>query len=181
MICFAFAAEPRAPRFTSEARCLRFLILEHRNPGRVGRLARTDPPSLLVRPIPPISLTGLRSTAGCGKPREANQGFFLASRCSSGLSDMRLIIRWLLVLSAVMFNANPARVEAANCSAIRDSAECAAKPGCHFDVDKPGCYEGPLPSGDVCAVHVDKVVCSTDTSLNCTWNAEKKKCVTKPD
>ena len=94
---------------------------------------------------------------------------------------MRLIISaLLLVLAAITFDVDPARVEPVNCSAITDSALCATKPGCHFDVDKRGCYEGPLPHEDACVVHVDKVVCATDTSLNCTWNAEEKKCITKP-
>jgi len=93
---------------------------------------------------------------------------------------MRPIIGALpLLLAAVSLNANPERVEAADCAVIGDSARCAADPNCHFDVNKRRCYEGPRPSEDACAVHADKVVCATDTTLSCTWDGEKKKCITK--
>jgi hypothetical protein len=65
-------------------------------------------------------------------------------------------------------------------SGIRDSARCAAQPHCHFDVNKRRCSQGPRPTEGACVVHVDKVVCTTDTSLGCAWSAEKKKCITKP-
>src|SRR6516164_7111263 len=84
----------------------------------------------------------------------------------------------LLLLASITFNADPA--EAAKCSGIRDSAQCAAQPGCHFDVNKRRCSQGPRPTEDACIVHVDKVVCTTDTTLGCGWSAEKKKCITKP-
>ena len=89
-----------------------------------------------------------------------------------------LIVGALLLLLAITFNANPA--EAAKCSGIRDSARCAAQPDCHFDVNKRRCSQGPRPTEDACVVHVDKVVCTTDTTLGCAWSAEKKKCITKP-
>ena len=89
-----------------------------------------------------------------------------------------LIVGALLLLLAITFNANPA--EAAKCSGIRDSAQCAAQPDCHFDVNKRRCSQGPRPTEDACVVHVDKVVCTTDTTLGCGWSAEKKKCITKP-
>ena len=89
-----------------------------------------------------------------------------------------LIVGALLLLLAITFNANPA--EAAKCSGIRDSARCAAQPDCHFDVNKRRCDQGPQPNEDACAVHVDKVVCATDTTLGCAWSAERQKCITKP-
>ena len=84
----------------------------------------------------------------------------------------------LLLLASIAFDADPA--EAAKCSGIRDSAQCAAQPDCHFDVNKRRCSQGPQPTEDACVVHVDKVVCTTDTTLGCGWSAEKKKCITKP-
>ena len=84
----------------------------------------------------------------------------------------------LLLLTLIAFDADPA--EAAKCSGIRDSAQCAAQPDCHFDVNKRRCSQGPRPTEDACVVHVDKVVCTTDTTLGCGWSAEKKKCITKP-
>ena len=83
----------------------------------------------------------------------------------------------LLLLASTAFDAD--RAEAAKCSGIRDSAQCAAQPDCHFDVNKRRCSQG-RPTEDACVVHVDKVVCTTDTTLGCAWSAEKKKCITKP-
>ena len=82
-----------------------------------------------------------------------------------------------LMVTSITFDADPA--EAAKCSGIRDSARCAAQPDCHFDVNKRRCDQGPQPTEDACAVHVDKVVCVTDQTLGCAWSAEKKKCITK--
>jgi hypothetical protein len=84
----------------------------------------------------------------------------------------------LLLLASITLNIDAA--EAAKCSRIRDSAQCAAQPDCHFDVNKRRCDQGPQPAEDACAVHVDKVVCATDASLGCAWSAENQKCITKP-
>ena len=62
---------------------------------------------------------------------------------------------------------------------IRDSAMCLAEPGCHYDGNRRGCYEGPHP-GDACAAHEDQSICDTDVSLGCKWDAEKKKCTSQP-
>jgi hypothetical protein len=69
--------------------------------------------------------------------------------------------------------------EGVKCS-IRDSAMCLAEPGCHYDVNRRGCYEGPLPGQDACAAHEDESICVTDVSLGCKWDAEKKKCASQP-
>ena len=69
--------------------------------------------------------------------------------------------------------------EGQKCS-IRDSAMCLAEPGCHYDVNRRGCYEGALQAEDACASHEDQGICDTDVSLGCKWDAEKKKCVSQP-
>ena len=67
---------------------------------------------------------------------------------------------------------------AENCM-IGDSALCLADPNCHWDGERRGCFPGPLKAQDVCAVHEDKTVCDTDTSLGCKWSAETNKCESK--
>ena len=62
---------------------------------------------------------------------------------------------------------------------IGDAALCMAEPGCHWDVNKRGCYEGPLPGQDACAAHETESVCDTDVSLGCKWDAEKKTCASQ--
>jgi hypothetical protein len=62
-----------------------------------------------------------------------------------------------------------------------DSALCLADPNCHWDGEKRGCFPGPLPKKDVCAVHLDKTVCDTDVSLGCKWSAENDRCESKSD
>lgn len=59
---------------------------------------------------------------------------------------------------------------------IGDSALCLAEPGCYWDVNKRGCFEGELEAKDACAAHEDEGVCSTDVSLGCKWDAEKMIC-----
>ena len=65
-----------------------------------------------------------------------------------------------------------------NC-ATGDSAICASDPNCHWDVDKRGCYPGPLEAPDACLAHGDKAICESDVSLGCTWSAEKNACETR--
>jgi hypothetical protein len=67
-----------------------------------------------------------------------------------------------------------------NCM-IGDSALCLADPNCHWDGEKRGCYPGPLPYKDVCAVHGDESICDSDVALGCQWSAEQKKCESKAD
>jgi hypothetical protein len=62
---------------------------------------------------------------------------------------------------------------------IGDAALCFAEPGCHWDVNKRGCYEGELPAQDACAAHESESVCGT-SSFGCKWNAEEKKCASQP-
>lgn len=62
---------------------------------------------------------------------------------------------------------------------IGDSALCLAEPGCFWDVNKRGCYEGELPAQDACAAHETESVCVTDISLGCKWDAEKKTCASQ--
>lgn len=62
---------------------------------------------------------------------------------------------------------------------IGDAALCLGQPGCHWDVNKRGCYEGDLPAQDACAAHDAEGTCTT-SSLGCKWNAEEKKCASQP-
>jgi hypothetical protein len=65
-----------------------------------------------------------------------------------------------------------------NC-ATGDSAICASDPNCHWDVDKRGCYPGPLQAPDACSAHGDKTICESDVSLGCSWSAENNTCQTR--
>ena len=65
-----------------------------------------------------------------------------------------------------------------NC-ATGDSAICASDPNCHWDVDKRGCYPGPLQAPDACSAHSDQGICESDATLGCQWSADKKECVSK--
>ena len=62
---------------------------------------------------------------------------------------------------------------------IGDASICLSTPGCHWNYDKRGCYEGPGPKQDACAAHEDPNVCNTNKTLNCGWNDEAKKCQSK--
>lgn len=69
--------------------------------------------------------------------------------------------------------------EEVRCSAIRDSAMCAAEPNCWYDAaNNKGCLDGPPPASDRCAFHESESVCNT-SSFGCSWNASDKKCVSK--
>ncbi len=61
---------------------------------------------------------------------------------------------------------------------IGDAALCMGEPGCHWDVNRRGCYEGELPAQDACAAHESESVCAI-SSLGCKWNAEEKKCASQ--
>jgi len=62
---------------------------------------------------------------------------------------------------------------------IGDAALCLANPDCHWDVDKRGCYPGPLPVQDPCAAHEKKDICDV-SSLGCQWSEASNKCEAKP-
>jgi hypothetical protein len=65
------------------------------------------------------------------------------------------------------------------CSAIRDSAICAGRSDCYYDVNGRGCLQGARPYEDACAAHSDKAVCDTDISLGCKWDGAKNACASK--
>ena len=82
----------------------------------------------------------------------------------------------VLALAAIGTNAHAEKVR---CSAIRDSAMCAAEPTCWYDAaNNKGCVDGPLPVVDRCASHLGESTCNT-SSFGCTWNASEETCVSK--
>ncbi|HXG80000.1 MAG TPA: hypothetical protein VNJ31_11780 [Methyloceanibacter sp.] len=86
----------------------------------------------------------------------------------------------IVILTAAMLAlAGPAAANAAEGCMIGDAALCTAEPGCHWDVNKRGCYPGPLPAQDPCAAHEKKDVCNV-SSLNCQWSDGANKCESKP-
>ena len=89
----------------------------------------------------------------------------------------RMIIAAIAVLIAIGSVTFEGRA-AENCM-IGDSALCLADPDCHWDASRRGCYAGPRPSEDACAVHGDKGVCEADIALGCKWAAEQNKCAVK--
>jgi hypothetical protein len=65
------------------------------------------------------------------------------------------------------------------CTAIRDSAMCAARPDCWYDAaEGKGCLKGPRPAEDVCAVHGSQSICNA-SALGCSWDTSDNKCVSK--
>ena len=91
---------------------------------------------------------------------------------------MRSIVIAIVVALMPLLTGAFDRAAADECR-ISDSALCLANPNCHWDVDKRGCEPGPLKAGDACAAHGDKDICESDTTLGCTWSAEKKECVSQ--
>lgn len=86
---------------------------------------------------------------------------------------------FLLTAAAMIFTGAPADAEKVRCTAIRDSALCAAEPSCWYDAaNNKGCLDGPPPAQDRCAVHASEATCST-SSFGCTWNAGSEACATK--
>jgi hypothetical protein len=85
-----------------------------------------------------------------------------------------------ITLGLVVLGAATAESAALENCATGDSAICASDPNCHWDVNKRGCYPGPLDAPDACSAHSDKGICESDTTLGCTWSADKNECVTKP-
>jgi hypothetical protein len=90
-----------------------------------------------------------------------------------------MIIALLIGLVAAAFASGSTRAEKVKCSSIRDAAMCLEQSGCHYDVNKRHCVEGPAPKQDPCRAHEGKSLCMTDMSLGCTWSATDNKCVTK--
>jgi hypothetical protein len=89
-------------------------------------------------------------------------------------------IAFSFALLALSLSGVSANAEKVRCSAIRDSARCAAEPSCWYDAaDGKGCLEGPRPAQDACGVHGSESICVSDTALGCVWNSGEKKCVTK--
>jgi hypothetical protein len=84
-----------------------------------------------------------------------------------------------LILGLVALSAGTIKAAALESCATGDSAICASTPNCHWDVDKRGCYPGPLQAPDACLAHGDKAICDSDVSLGCQWSADNKKCVSK--
>ena len=93
---------------------------------------------------------------------------------------MRGIIATLIALFIALGASIVESAAAENC-AIGDAALCLANPDCHWDGEKRGCYPGPAEYKDACAVHAEKGVCETDTTLGCKWSADANKCETKTD
>ncbi len=86
----------------------------------------------------------------------------------------------LFILVATLGGA-PANAEKVRCSAIRDSALCAAEPSCWYDAaHNKGCVDGPPPDVNPCAVHGSQSTCDT-SSLGCKWNADESDCVPKTE
>jgi|GEM_PF-1341659 len=70
-------------------------------------------------------------------------------------------------------------MDTVRCTAIRDSAQCTARPDCWFDAKGgKGCLAGERPAEDRCVVHTSQSICDTST-LGCTWNAADETCVSK--
>lgn len=91
---------------------------------------------------------------------------------------MRRLIVALIAVPVAIGAGTFKSAAAVNC-AIGDSALCLAEdPNCHWDGEKRGCYPGPLPKKDVCAVHEDRAICDL-SSLGCKWSADQSKCESK--
>lgn len=86
-----------------------------------------------------------------------------------------------LTILAIALGGTAARSEKVRCSAIRDSAICAAEPNCWYDAaNNKGCLDGPRPAADRCAVHGGESTCNT-SSFGCAWHAADGKCVSKTE
>jgi hypothetical protein len=84
----------------------------------------------------------------------------------------------LIALAATLSLVTCASAAPDICS-IRDSALCLANPNCHWDGEKGGCYPGPAPYRDPCAVHEGEAICASDDTLDCKWTAARNKCESK--
>lgn len=93
-----------------------------------------------------------------------------------------LFVAFLLALSSVVSTAAIAAepdMDTVRCTAVRDSAQCTARPDCWYDAKGgKGCLKGPRPDENPCQVHGSQSICNT-SSLGCTWNASENACVRK--
>lgn len=70
-------------------------------------------------------------------------------------------------------------MDTVRCTAVRDSAMCAARPDCWYDAaNGKGCLAGSGPDTDRCGQHLGESTCNT-SSFGCTWNAGAETCVSK--
>ncbi|ODR98003.1 hypothetical protein AUC68_10880 [Methyloceanibacter methanicus] len=82
------------------------------------------------------------------------------------------------LISTGAFAAEP-DMDTVRCSAVRDSAQCAARPDCWYDAaNGKGCLDGPAPAVDPCASHQGESTCNT-SSFGCAWNTDAEACVSK--
>lgn len=92
-----------------------------------------------------------------------------------------VIVAFCLTVVALTIGGASANAEEVRCSAIRDSAMCAAEPTCWFDAaGGKGCQDGPRPASDPCVVHGSESICNTST-LNCAWNTATSSCASRAD
>ena len=93
-----------------------------------------------------------------------------------------LFVAFLLALSSLVSTAAIAAepdMDTVRCTAVRDSAQCTARPDCWYDAKGgKGCLKGPRPDEDLCQVHGSQSICNVST-LGCTWNEAESKCVRK--
>ena len=92
------------------------------------------------------------------------------------------LVAFLLALSTLISTAAIAAepdMDTVRCTAVRDSAQCTARPDCWFDAKGgKGCLKGPRPDDDACLAHSSQSICDV-SSLGCTWKAAENKCVSK--
>jgi hypothetical protein len=90
------------------------------------------------------------------------------------------MIAVLFVLSLAMLAGTQASKGAEErCTAVRDSAICAGRSDCYYDVNGKGCLPGTRPAEDACASHGSKSICELDVSLGCQWDEAKSACASK--
>ena len=92
---------------------------------------------------------------------------------------MRLTLIAASIALPLISLATAATAEKVRCSAIRDSAMCAAEPTCWYDAaNNKGCLDGPAPAVDRCTQHLGPDTCNT-SSFGCAWNKNDGSCVSK--
>jgi hypothetical protein len=95
---------------------------------------------------------------------------------------MRLMITALFVLPiAMLAGISASKGAEERCTAVRDSAICAGRSDCYYDVNGKGCLAGQRPAEDACASHGSKSVCELDVSLGCKWDDASSACATKTE
>jgi hypothetical protein len=84
-----------------------------------------------------------------------------------------------VALLAMLAGVSPSQATEERCTAVRDSAICASRSDCYYDVNGKGCLAGKRPAEDACASHGSKSVCELDVSLGCRWDDAKSACASK--